>query len=75
MLKPQQEHIMQLLSLVVPDQVTFTLDSAMLLKTYIQTVLAETRTNHYEPQVALEMMNRAWTAQKILWNIQEQSEL
>jgi hypothetical protein len=66
---------MQLLSLIAPEQLTFTLNSAVLLKTYIQTVLAETRTNHYEPQVALEMMNRAWTAQKILWEIQGESGL
>ena len=50
-------------SLTVPDQ-------EIRLSAFIRYSLQKTRTNQVSTDIALQLLNRAWEAQKLLWELQ-----
>ncbi|MGB8699670.1 MAG: hypothetical protein WCD18_09665, partial [Thermosynechococcaceae cyanobacterium] len=64
--------IMNIASPLSVDKLESHLYSPSILRAYVRHVLAETRTNKYAPEQALEMMERALAAQKLLWKLRDE---
>jgi hypothetical protein len=47
----------------------YTTDSEIHLDAFIDWALRESRSPQYSPQAALELLDRAWDAQKLLWQL------
>jgi hypothetical protein len=66
-----RELIMNIPSPMTAGQFDNALCNPAILKAYVSHVLTETRTSKYPPQVALDMMDRAWEAQVLLWQLRD----
>jgi hypothetical protein len=47
-------------------------DQEIRLRAFVQFTLRQTRTNCYSPDRAMQLLDRAWEAQKLLWRLRIQ---